>query len=508
MSFFQKILIVVLLPISTFGIYELNQYRHVTKAFEESIVSELRKSSSETKGFLEETLENSRKIGHAIRVSEDLANDLLFAETDKLFLTTQPFMGLDVDYIALINNDHMVISRGHDELFFGDIFSNTDLLRNVQQQAQVSGIFLLDGDLYLATAMPVLLYDEQPVGTLVIGYSLLNRVLPEIEKYFSLGVSAILDESLIYSSQPVYLDHYDSILVSFSSSELSNLTLTMHQDNSEKRKQLQATQYHSILLLMFVLTLTTLYLFFLIKKLVLPIKLLAEDMQRYKNGKREMVTIPITSGEVGKIINIYESMKRENISLLEELERKVHNRTRELNKKNDQLRLLSTTDQLTKIYNRTKLDRVLEIEFLRANNGEHPFGLILVDIDHFKNINDSYGHLIGDEFLVQFAQLLNSCASKKDFIGRWGGEEFLIVCTDSEADEVYQLAEKIRCSVEQFEFSKVKYRTASFGISLYKVGTNIEALLKQADDALYQAKNNGRNRVEPSRSAEIERPVR
>ena len=156
------------------------------------------------------------------------------------------------------------------------------------------------------------------------------------------------------------------------------------------------------------------------------------------------------------------------------------------------------TDPLTQVYNRLKLDSVIKSEFQRAGHYGHPFSTIMLDIDYFKSVNDTHGHQAGDLVLTQMANLIRTNIRGVDILGRWGGEEFLIICPNIDSAEAYKLAEKLRVTIENHEFAIVKSKTSSFGVATYKAGEAIDQLLMRTDNALYRAKKNGRNRVEVS----------
>jgi diguanylate cyclase (GGDEF)-like protein/PAS domain S-box-containing protein len=156
----------------------------------------------------------------------------------------------------------------------------------------------------------------------------------------------------------------------------------------------------------------------------------------------------------------------------------------------------ATTDSLTGIYNRMKFNDVLEREIARAKRYESSLALIMFDIDYFKKINDTYGHGTGDKVLKRLAQLVMANIRDSDSFARWGGEEFTLCSPGITLFQGMQLAEKIRGSIEQYDFYNASRVTASFGVSLYRLGDTISTLTNRADDALYQAKEKGRNRVE------------
>lgn len=197
-----------------------------------------------------------------------------------------------------------------------------------------------------------------------------------------------------------------------------------------------------------------------------------------------------------------ESLNAQYEKLNAELENIVVERTRELALKNEELERLYITDRLTGLFNRHKLDTLLADEVQRAARYPHPFGAIMLDIDQFKIVNDLHGHQVGDEVLVSIAQILKENTRTTDVTGRWGGEEFLILCAETDRDGLLQLAEKLRKGIEDHPFPVVKHKTASFGVAVYEAGDSAELLVAKADSALYRAKRKGRNRVEEYQSSD------
>jgi len=164
--------------------------------------------------------------------------------------------------------------------------------------------------------------------------------------------------------------------------------------------------------------------------------------------------------------------------------------------KNEQLKELAIKDYLTGLYNRSMLDKSLEDQIKHSKRYDAVFGVIMMDIDYFKLVNDEHGHQVGDEVLSEFAKVLTSISRETDVVGRWGGEEFLIIVENINKDGIIKLAQKIRESVEEHEFPVVKHKTVSLGTTVYNQGEKINELIGRADKALYKAKNNGRNQVQ------------
>jgi len=171
-----------------------------------------------------------------------------------------------------------------------------------------------------------------------------------------------------------------------------------------------------------------------------------------------------------------------------ELQQLIENRTHELEK-------LSVTDQLTKLYNRRKIDKMLATEIEQARRYNHSFSLILIDIDYFKKINDTYGHQTGDRVLQIISKLFSSNIRKTDMVGRWGGEEFLIISLEQNFQKVLIFVEKLRTLIDNHYFETVGNVTCSFGVAHFTQGDTVDSLLSRTDVALYEAKDAGRNCV-------------
>ena len=121
---------------------------------------------------------------------------------------------------------------------------------------------------------------------------------------------------------------------------------------------------------------------------------------------------------------------------------------------------------------------------------------MMIDLDHFKKINDNLGHVVGDEVLIEFAAFIESYAKQKDLFGRWGGEEFILVCPSTDLDTAKQFAEELRAGVYDHSFNHSNDLSCSIGLAQYDDQESASDLIRRADQALYRAKSKGRNRVE------------
>jgi len=166
-----------------------------------------------------------------------------------------------------------------------------------------------------------------------------------------------------------------------------------------------------------------------------------------------------------------------------------------LSKLNQLLLIQSTTDKLTGLYNRAKADFILAQNKSNVDRYDTDLSIILLDIDYFKRVNDTHGHIIGDKVLLEFAQILKHNVRMNDSVCRWGGEEFLIICPNIELNEANILANKLLSKIRHHRFKHVESITASAGSSQFTNDLSTQVTLQNVDSALYRAKDNGRDQA-------------
>jgi len=242
-----------------------------------------------------------------------------------------------------------------------------------------------------------------------------------------------------------------------------------------------------------------------------------------EKGESEKFRIPIFGKEktivemVGKIINIGDlfilifkkilESRNKVVEKISAMNDEMVDLSRELNKKNIELERtkkriekIMKTDPLTKLLNRRDLYTFLNEEIDKYKRFGYPVVLMMMDLDHFKEINDNYGHDKGDLVLQAFSNLIKKSIRKKDMAFRFGGEEFLVILTETDLESGRQIAERIRLNQREYSNSEIpEIPTVSIGLTAYgNEKDSMKKVLKRVDEALYLAKNNGRNRIEES----------
>ncbi|EHQ52449.1 hypothetical protein ECTPHS_07142 [Ectothiorhodospira sp. PHS-1] len=221
-----------------------------------------------------------------------------------------------------------------------------------------------------------------------------------------------------------------------------------------------------------------------------PLRLLEQRVRDVVDGKalgqtRKSVPLAELKNEIGTISQAIEAVT----------EHALYQKNQELQRNNALLERLSQTDSMTGLMNRRKMNEQLEQEYSRVCRYQGTFVLMLFDIDHFKQINDTHGHHVGDLVLQELAALVRGMVRATDSVARWGGEEFLILFPETDQAAAMVIAEKIRAAIAAHRFPVPRPVTVSIGICQHRPDTSLQELLIAADKLLYQAKSGGRNRI-------------
>lgn len=284
--------------------------------------------------------------------------------------------------------------------------------------------------------------------------------------------------------------------------QIKNLTnkeyLVLFSDY-EKTIATYKSQVFSLLLIFLITSFLMIPLIIYFSKFIIkPIYQLVRQSRHLRIREYEAVQkVETPIYELSLLSSAFENMSKSIYDYQVSLEEKVKQRTKELSIKNKELEKLSITDKLTGIFNRVRLDKVLQEELEKSLRYKNDFSIILMDIDFFKMVNDTYGHQVGDDVLQESAQIFQKNIRKVDVLGRWGGEEFLIICPKTYENGAKQLALHINEAFRKHKFkSYPKQITISLGVASFNNDiSKAEELVSRVDNALYRAKNSGRNKV-------------
>ena len=253
-----------------------------------------------------------------------------------------------------------------------------------------------------------------------------------------------------------------------------------------------------------IVTILSLLVFLLIisvsvnKMILRPLSSLSTSSEQIAKGNYRVAIQARTGDELGQLANTFNRMAQMIKDQMENLEERVAQRTAELTEMNMLLDQHARTDPLTGLGNRREILRQVETEISRSKRFKRTFSIVLLDLDEFKNVNDSYGHAAGDLVLREISQKIREVVRSIDTCGRWGGEEFLLVLPETDLSGAIRVAENLRKAVQTLDINIDQFTihiTLSAGVSEYQPGQSTDDCIKQADAALYRAKRAGRNRV-------------
>lgn len=238
---------------------------------------------------------------------------------------------------------------------------------------------------------------------------------------------------------------------------------------------------------------------------VRPLRELQHTVRRMGEGTLSVRVPALRGRELGELADNVNRMASALQHERENLERTVAERTRELQDLNSRLERLAVTDGLTGVFNHRRFHEAFHAELARSERHRHPMGLLMIDVDFFKRVNDALGHPAGDELLRRLAQVLGKDLRQTDLLARYGGEEFAVLLPETSKTEALQVGERMRIAVEdRLNGSQTNWPsrvTISIGVSTFpEDGRTAEQVLLAADQALYIAKRQGRNRVVGARA--------
>ncbi len=338
------------------------------------------------------------------------------------------------------------------------------------------------GELYLITKDGFLLVSSQSISAKFLETKLLNNTT---QKLFS------------QEGEPnAYLGYHNQPVVG-ALKRMSELGWGVVAEKERAKAYAQIVRLRNLTLalvvgLLFVIGLAA---YLLSLSLVRPLNRLTSGAGKVAGGDLE-VDVPVSSrSEVGYLTEVFNDM----VARLRQGREELASINETLREKNVELHEISITDSLTGLYNRKHLMETLDKEVSRSQRHSRSFSLLVIDIDHFKKYNDTYGHLAGDEVLSKLASVFKESIRSSDYAARYGGEEFIIMLPEIGPEQGVEAAERIRHKVAEEIFSgdgeSIKV-TISVGVACYpKNGEDAESVIRNADAALYEAKELGRNRV-------------
>lgn len=338
------------------------------------------------------------------------------------------------------------------------------------------------GELYLITKKGTVLISSQPISSVFMGSKLSKQVI---------------DKLLSHRAGPVDYENYRGIAVVGTLRMVSRLSWGVVAEKEMEKAYAQIFRLRNLTIGFFsgLVLAIGLVAYLIGLNIVRPLNRLIRGADKVAAGDLE-VDLPVHSrGELGFMTKVFNHM----VARLRQGRDELATVNQTLRQRNKELHELSITDSLTGLYNHKHLMETLVREVRRSKRHQHPFAVLMMDIDHFKQFNDTYGHLAGDEVLRKMATIFRDSVRGCDYVARYGGEEFLIMLPETGSDRGVQTAERIRNQMAEEKFvgdGKPVTITISVGVAVFPEHANFpKSLVSSADTALYKAKKGGRNQV-------------
>ena len=486
MNLYNKILaltIIQLVAIFIFTIYQIQSlYTVQRKALDHKTL--IQTEMVQTR--FEEMIQNLQKSAHILMNSQEVLTGIISNDTDLLFNWGKLFLLSPSNQIHFMDLNGFVISRGEAEYRFGDNVSKAFYFQQALRNDTFLGIDTIDNQECLIYATRIKQYGEKPIGVISVAIAINKQLLNKMVEGTNMSITYHSEHQDIASKHNKQLFNASSLHVSLQTLNSQEAIFHIGLTSEDEMSALEQARINFLfgLTLVFVILSVALHL------------ILLRHLRYYEDLTRLLIEFYEDHISIKDVIKrAQEVIHGKATPEVKKIAEALSKMSQKVADTQDELKLLSVTDQLTSLANRRKLEECLEQKLNEANRGVH-FSIIMLDIDWFKTINDTYGHEIGDHVLLQLSHAMRQNMRACDIVGRWGGEEFLLILPETSLQGAIILAEELREKIATLAFDNYPNNvTISLGVATYHANDTSNTLLNRADTALYQAKNSGRNKV-------------
>lgn len=488
MNLHTKIIISIVVPVMLISLIWFYQIKKLTSELEAGVDASYVTQSELVRSRLDDIAYTHDYVSKVMASSKEIANALEAGDNNTLFIWGMNFISNKVTNVMFFDTEGVVVSRSPDEYRFGDNISGSYIFSRLKDTGRYLGIAIVDGEEVLACGRIVKKYDEYNVGYIL----LMTKIDSRLANFLNYGIEGIIGyksntKQLIENQE--HTNKHLEIYYKYNDNEVGNAAFHLHTENSPAHKQI-----HDLKNRMTAISVTAFVI-----SLVASVLLVSIHLRPYKKmmtaiilfNRKELDTIQLKND-----LKTIKSADNQEISGiidgLTEMTDIVQDKINQLNAKNEQLDKLSKTDRLTGLYNRMHLDDSMLYEVNRSERYNSPLSIILLDIDNFKHINDTHGHQTGDIVLSEFSRLLMRNVRITDIAGRWGGEEFIVICPETTFADALKAAEKVHSFLNFAPLADIDV-TTSVGISEFRTSDTVHSMLKRAEEALCRAKDDGGN---------------
>ena len=485
MSFRILLYAAVIAPFVVLSAVNVISLQHLIRQSEEGIEADRQAWVQAASRRIAARMERIDKVAIGLSKPTEIVGAVEATDNDVLFDWGNSFIG-EIDSVFFTDATGLVLARAPDEFRFGDELGEVPFVRQALRDGLYQGISTVDGFDSLVSCRAIRKYDDALVGSVCAATFLTARMLAAVVPSETMRLTLVrpaerpAEETVTPQRRPLgmTIDGFDFALA-FSDGH-------HHADLLSLKRSLLINGALAVVV-------TLAVLLFFVRRHFTPYATLVRAIVDYAGNRLDIGALrrrltALRRGPTQEITQISEA-------LTDMIDVHVRN-LRRAEEFNSYLRDLANKDPLTGLRNRRALDEALAIESQRSRRYGTPLCALIVDIDHFKPINDTHGHPAGDEVLRHLSTIFRENSRSTDIVGRWGGEEFLILCPGISLSEGRTFAEKLRQTVERASFANDLSLTVSIGLAEFAANEPARTMIERADRALYRAKASGRNRVD------------
>lgn len=486
MNLYIKIFATFLVPITLGLLFTIFSLNSVLKNQENLILQNEDTQERQIENRFQIVLENMQRDINILTKNSDIVEAIEIQNNFVLSNWGKAFLGNQYSTVIFINANNTVISRASDQYKFGDTLKK-ELSKELISKELYRGIFTLDNKEILLYSKKIKDYANKTVGSVILGITIDKEFLQKITNSEKFALKYIkLRGNPIYSINIEEVKEEKNFKTHIKNIDKLNQFIIQKGFN-EDIKDLEKFKINILTFTIITCIVIIFLLYFILTNFLRPYKKIYTLLVDFADNKIDFKYIK----NISKNIALQRNPKE-----IHHMARALYKVSKKTLRNEEKLKKISFTDQLTKVLNRRKLDEVLLKESYSSNRYKKELSIVIIDIDHFKKINDTYGHQTGDKILKQFSRIINKNLRETDYFGRWGGEEFLIICPSSNLEGAVSLTNKVRDIIKTESYPNKIALTASFGVGELLEDESLNSLISRTDEALYKAKNNGRDKIE------------
>lgn len=490
MSLRNKLLLCIIVPIVALCAVHVLELQRVLADYETTLVAHRNQVGQNVASNLYGAIAGLDQTTVNLSHPQEIVRAVQTADNEVLFDWSHAFTRR-VDTVLFADAHGMVLSRAPREFRFGDDVSDQPWFSRALREGDFLGLARVDGVPSLVSARAIRKYDDVPVGVVCAAVSLTPQWLATFtdDTHLVLRV-ALAGKTVESASAPDNRDWQPLRLPRDGFAEPDAFSIAFVPD--PRYTQLLHLKESMVVSGIITALLTILAASILLSRQLRPYTTIVSDLLAYARDAIDLNTLhhrlsqakPHRENELHSIIDALIRMIDTIKMNFERIETYA-----------SRLEELANTDALTGLHNRKSIMDILRAATPAARNDDRSLSILMLDIDHFKRINDTQGHQAGDKVLITVAAILSANCRKGDAVGRWGGEEFLVVCPQADAGAATALAERLRLAVAAGRYPDGTPVTVSLGVTRFQPQDTLQSCIGRVDQALYEAKNNGRNGV-------------